>query len=135
MTYEDKIEYLNRYKNTVSKIDFLSEKIDLLKSKVSSVGSPTLSDMPKGGGHLTTDDIVCEFVELEEILALTIQLAQNYKKQIIATINEIDNTKTKNILLNYFIDNKSFKDIAILYDCTTQTIRNKYKDGIEKIEI
>ena len=63
---EKKKRSLKRYKKNLSCIERLEAKLETLDTRMTSVRSPKLSDIPRGGQPVTTEDMILEKIELEE---------------------------------------------------------------------
>ena len=63
---KNKKVWLNRYANQVRGIERLENKRDTLEERITSVRSPTLSGLPRGGEPITIEDLIADKVEIEE---------------------------------------------------------------------
>lgn len=127
--------YLMRYRNTVEHINVLEEKLYLLEDRIQTVRRPVLSDMPKGGTPITTNDLIIQKTELMERISRLLEKASKIRAEIMTAIDTLDNHKQAEILELYFIDQVSIIDIAEVMDRSTRHIFRLYSSGINAIKI
>ena len=56
----DKKKWLSRYRNNQIKIDKLSQRLENLEQRITSIKSPNLSVMPRGSVPVTMADMVAD---------------------------------------------------------------------------
>lgn len=127
--------YLMRYRNIVEHIRVLEEKSFLLEDRIHTVRRPVLSDMPKGGVPITTNDLIIQKAELMERITKLLEKAGKIRSEIMTAIDTLENHKQAEILELYFIDQVSIVDIAGVMDRSTRHIFRLYSSGINAITI
>ena len=108
----DKKRYLKRYRNNLSCIDRLEEKLNLLEVRLSSSRSPNLSGMPRGGTPVTTEDLIADKIELENRIARLKAKSKILKSEILEEIYSLEDPRYCEVLEAYFIDGYTLEKIA-----------------------
>ena len=108
----DKKRYLRRYRKIISCIDRLEEKRRSLEIRISSIGSPKLSGLPRGGTPVTPTDLIIEKLDLEERISRLREKSKVLKKEILEEIDSLEDPRYCEILEAYFIDGYSLEKIA-----------------------
>lgn len=121
---EKKKRSLKRYKKNLSCIERLEAKLETLDTRITSVRSPKLSDMPRGGQPVTTEDMILEKIELEERIERLKTKSKKLRSETLEEIDRVEDPRYSEILEGFFIDCKSLEEIA---DDTGYTIRHVYR--------
>lgn len=130
-----KKRYLKRYKKNLALIRRLKNKIANLESRIESLNSPTLSDMPKGGIPVTKEDLVDDKLEtLDRIKRLTAR-GKRLKADILEKIDELEDIRYAEIAESFFIECMSFEEIASSMDYSTRHVIHLYNEAVNAIEI
>ena len=103
---------LRRYRNNRSCIARLEEKLKILESRLYSIKSPNFSGMPRGGVPVSVSDLVADKEELEERIERLKEKGKILKREILAEIDSLENSRYCEILEAYFIDGYSLEEIA-----------------------
>ena len=108
MNKEQKIEYLNAYKELKEQIIESNEEIEILDTKLQSIKGLTISDMPRGGGsHVTMEDLISDKIELEKQLEDILKRIDSIKLEITKSIFDgLEDQYEKDVLYNFYIDIK-----------------------------
>ena len=109
-----KVKYLKRYSILDQEIDRLLAEAERLRNRLGKL-TPTLSDMPGGGGPIykSSDlDLIDKIVDIETEVNRHIDEAIILKEHIQKLINAVDDD-VERLLLNYrYIDGRQFEWIA-----------------------
>lgn len=132
---ERKKRYLKRYKKNLALVSRLESKITDLDNKICNLRSPVLSDMPKGGTPLSKEDLLSDKLELEDRVERLKKKGAVYKAEILNIIDELDDTRYAEILESFFIDGKSFEDIAEDNGYTIRHIIRLYSEAIISVSV
>ncbi len=103
---------LKRYKKNKALISRLEDKLVLLEDRLTSVSSPRISDMPRGGTPVTTEDLIANKLELEERIARLKVKGKALRSEILAEIDTLEDTRYADVLESFFIDCISLEEIA-----------------------
>ena len=132
---ELKKRYLKRYKKNLALIERLNDKVENLTSRIESIKSPIITDMPRGGVPVTKEDLVADKLEIiERIDRLKIK-GKKYKAEILDIIDELDDTRYADILESFFIDCESLDDIADNMGYTLRHVIRLYSEAIISIDL
>lgn len=129
---EKKKRSLKRYKKNLSCIERLEAKLDLVSERMTSVKSPNFSGMPRGGTPVTTADLVCEKMELEERIERLKDKGKILRREILAEIDTLEDPRQAEVLEAFFIGGQSMEEIS---DDTTWNVRHVYRLYSEGVTI
>ena len=129
---ERKKRFLKRYRKNVACVNRLEEKLRTLDDKLTSVKSPSLSGMPRGGIPITTADMIANKSELEERIKRLKRKGKKFREEILEEIDSLEDPRYCEILEAYFIDCLSLEDIA---DNEGYTLRHIYRLYSEAVTI
>lgn len=132
---ERKKRYLKRYKKNLALVARLEDKIKELDHRVCKIKSPVLSDMPKGGTPVTMEDLIADKMEIEERIERLKNRGLKYKREILEQIDEIDDIRHAEILESFFIDCKTFDQIAEENGYTVRHVIRLYSIAISNMSI
>ena len=132
---EVKKKYLKRYKKNKALIDRLKIKVSILDERITSLRSPSLSGMPRGGNPVTAADLIAEKVDLEERIAKLSGRGLILKHEITDKIDELEESKYAEILESFFIDCKEFDEIAESMGYTERHVIRLYSEAILHITL
>ena len=121
---------LRRYLNVKSCIARLEIKRDDLELRLSSPRSPNLSGMPRGGTPVTTLDLIADKSELEERISRLKEKSKILKRDILAEIDTLEDSRYCEILEAYFIDGYTLSEIAEENGYTDRHIFRLYSEAI-----
>lgn len=131
----NKKRYLRRYRKNQAKLERLEEKLVNLDSRIYSLRSPTISDMPKGGQGITSEDLMAEKLELQDRINRVSRQGKRIRSEILDKIDQLDDTRHAEILEAYFIDRQDFSSIAEELGYTIRHVIRLYSEGIRLIDI
>ena len=130
---EQKKRYLKRYKKNLALIERLENKLADLNDRIYKVKSPSYSAMPKGSTPVELSDLISD---KEGLIARIDRLRDKSKKLKVETLNiidELDDPRHAEILESFFIDCKTFEEIADEIGYTTRHVTRVYSDAISYI--
>ena len=132
---EVKKRYLRQYRKNRALVNRLKSKIINLDERITSLRSPTLSDMPRGGTPITNSDLIAEKDELVERLNRLEDKGKKIKAELLDKIDDLDDPRYAEVLESYFIDCKTLEDIADENNYTMRHIVRLYSNAIKSIDI
>lgn len=130
-----KKRYLKRYKKNLALIERLNNKVVELETRITSLSSPILSDMPKGGIPITKEDLVEEKLETLERIKRLKTRGKRLKVDILEKIDELEDIRYAEIAESFFIECMDFDTIANSMGYSTRHVINLYTEAISKISV
>ena len=127
---EKKKRSLKRYKKNLSCIERLEAKLETLDTRMTSVRSPKLSDMPRGGQPVTTEDMILEKIELEERIERLKAKSKKLRSETLEEIDRVEDPRYSEILEGFFIECKSLEEIAENTGYTIRHVYRLYSEGV-----
>lgn len=127
--------FLKRYRNYLTRIERLEEKISSINEELIGIKSITISDMPKGGQPITKDDLLIRREETEQRIQTLNETSLKVKKEIYECIDHLDDFRLAEVLENYFIDAMTLEEIAEVNHYSIRHVGFLYAKGIESIQI
>ena len=109
---ERRKHFLKRYKRNCALVNRLENRLVELDERLYSVRSITITDMPRGGASRELSDIISDKQELEDRINRLVSVGREYRAQILALIDRLDDPRYAEVLEAFFIDCKDFEQIA-----------------------
>ncbi len=133
---------------TITKLYWLrTEKKDLQKriqeiddtlGEMTQLGSPAMSDMPKSNTRSNpTEKYVEKLISLKEKRSKLIIQSIDIEEKIEDIITKVDDAEIRTLIRSYYIDGKSWNEIARLYykkNCDGSTPRKKVNLYLKEIK-
>lgn len=132
---ERKKKYLKRYKKNRACVNRLKNKLELITSKLNSIGSPSLSDMPKGGTPKTTADMINEKIDLERRIAKLEKSGVEIKDNTYDLIDQILEPKLVEVMELLFIKCYEMEDVADMLGMSKRQLLRNYRLAIDSIKL
>lgn len=130
-----KKRFLCRYKKNCALIDRLENKLAELDERICKVKSPNYSGMPKGGMSATLEDLISDKIETEERINSLATKGKKLKTEILAKIDELDDTRYADVLEMFFIERKDFDTIALECGYTRRHVIRLYTNAIVQMSL
>lgn len=130
-----KKHFLQRYNKTLKLIERLKAKLLALDDRLTSVGSPSISDLPRCSSGKTSSDLILDKIELRDRINRLMLKAQEQKREIIEAIDELDDRRVAEVMESIYIEGLDMYDIS---DHTGYSIRHVYRlyiQGLDEIEV
>lgn len=125
-----KKQFLRRYRKNVACIERLEKKLVLLDERITSLRSPNLSGMPRGGVPVTIDDLMSDKMDLEDRIKRLKAKSRDLKKAVYEEIDSLEDSRYCEVLEAHFIEGLSFEDIAEEMGYTERHVINLYSEAI-----
>ena len=137
MTNENKIQYLNLYKELKEQITESNEEIEILDTKLQSIKGLTISDMPRGGGsHVTMEDLISDKIELEKQLEDILKRIDSIKLEITKSIFDgLEDPNEQKVLYDFYIECKNINKIGKELNLTFKEVKSIFDSAIDNIKI
>lgn len=132
---ERKKRSLKRYKKNLACIDRLEEKLTLLDERIKSVKSPNYSGMPRGGTPVSVEELISDKMELEERIRRLKVKSGKLKREILEEIDSLEDVRYCEILEAFFIECRSFEDIADYEGYTLRHVYRLYSEGVTALAL
>ena len=130
-----KKRYLKRYRKNLACIERLETKLDLMEERITSLRSPSLSGMPRGGAPVTIDDLMSDKLDLEARIGRLKEKSRGLKREICAEIDSLEDSTDCEILEAFFIDGLSFEEIAEDLGYTERRVIARYSEAIKILSL
>lgn len=114
-------KHLRRYKKQMLVIRRLENKLANIDDKIYKIKTVSYSDEPKGGQPITITDLLSDKIELEERINHLVQKARQLRSETLSEIDMLDDPRYAEVMEQYYIECKTFEDIA---DSTGYTLRH-----------
>lgn len=125
--------FLRRYELNEDRIEELTEKIEELEERATSISSPQLSDMPRGGVKKTKEDIVAEIDILNRRVDRLIVKRRQLKEEIEMVIDDLGDPKLCKVLDLYYIEFKTLEQIAEEMNYSHRWVVDLYHQALNAI--
>lgn len=126
---------LRRYRKNLACIERLEEKLALLDDRITGLKSPSLSGMPRGGVPVTIDDLMSDKLDLEDRIKRLKAKSRDLKREVCEEIDSLEDSTDCEILEAFFIDGKSFEEIAEDLGYTERRVIARYSEAIKKLSL
>lgn len=135
MTYDEKVQWLRRYQDSLRREQELAEEVEQLRSRACKV-TPSLSGMPGGTSDGQALPRAVEQILLcQQELQCQINACNTIRREILETLNQVDNQRDYEILRRRYILGESFIEISNRAHLEYRWVRKKHKMAINNIEI
>lgn len=126
---------LKRYRKNVACIERLEKKLVLLDERITSIRSPSFSDMPRGGVPITIDDLMSDKIDLEDRIKRLKAKSRDLKKSVCEEIDSLEDPRYCEVLEAHFIDGLPIEDIADELGYTERHVNRLYSEAITLLAI
>lgn len=130
-----KKSFLKGYQNYLIRIERLEEKLLSIDNQLEGMSSKRISDMPKGGLPVTTDELLYRKEEIKRRIQNLIDKSIEVKFEIYEVIDHIDDYRFAEVLEAYFIECKTLECIADEKHYSVRHISSLYSEGLKEIQI
>ena len=114
-------------------IDRLKVKLQILDEKIKRVKSPNYSGMPRGSVPVTVADLLSDKSDLENRIEKLTAKKSDLKHKVLEEIDTLEDDRYVEVLESFFIDCKSFEDIAEDMGYQERHVIRLYSQGIEEL--
>ena len=132
---KNKKAWLNRYANQVRGIERLENKREILEERITSVRSPTLSGLPRGGTPITIEDLIADKLDIEDRILRLKDKARRVRREILDAIDDIEEVNLCEVMEGRYILLQSPEDLAESMGFNTRHIWRILSQGVEAIQI
>lgn len=132
--YQVKLDFLNTYRWRMREAQILRERIDDLEDQLTSIRAQRITDMPRGGKAMGTDDLVAKKVDLLNMYKQDLEKAEEAKKNIYECIRSLDNIRDRTILGMNYVDGMSYARIGEVLGYSKKQIQRFNKNAVENMQ-
>lgn len=125
--------FLRQYLSIKRHINRLEEKLFELDSK-SELQAQKISGMPASTVKKNFDDVLDKKSETEKRIDDLVKKSRKVKLKIYHALDELNSIDESRVLELFFIDDKSFAEIAQETNYTQRWVESLYADGIRHIK-
>ena len=135
-TSQDKIKYLKRYIILDREISRKVEEVLRLRANLEKVTS-VLTPEPKGGGSIypKQEDYITRIVDLEADINQDIDQLLNIRKEIVTTIEAVEDDRERLLLQYRYLDGYTFEWIAGDMELSWRWIHILHSKALDKINL
>ena len=126
---------LKRYRKNLACLERLEKKLEIMSERITSIKSPSLSGMPRGGVPVTIDDLMSDKMDLEGRIDRLRKKSRDLKREVCEEIDSLEDSRYCEILEAFFIDGLSFEDIAEDLGYTERHVINLYSEAIKILSL
>lgn len=111
----DAVKYrLIEYRERAKDIESQTERLDRLEMKILSIGSPTLSDMPKSPSppQDRTTALIADKIDLENDIRQAIAEQRREKKAIEVILRKLRHSEERAVIRMRYFDGASWNDVV-----------------------
>lgn len=124
--------FLKRYRKNRLLVNRLERKLLSIEDRL-RIGSPVISDMPKGTSHVTSADLIADKVDIEKRIRRLNAKGQKIKDEVIDEIDTLEDVKQAEVLEAFMVDCKSIDDIAEDEGYSVRHTYRLYQCAIEEL--
>jgi DNA repair exonuclease SbcCD ATPase subunit len=132
---ERKKRSLKRYKKNLACIRRLEDKLVSLDERITSVRTPNLSGMPRGGTPVTVDELIADKMDLEDRIKRLRKKQRDLKQQTLDEIDSLDDVRYCEILEAFFIDCIPLEEIAEIEGYTVRHVYRLYSEAVTQLAL
>ena len=125
--------YLNRYRRYMKRVDKLEEKLYQIDVQIQGLKGRQITDMPRGGRTLTTDDLLIKKEETEHRIQNLLDRSKKIRYEVFDCIDTLEDDRFAEILECYFIERLTFEEIAEQKNYSVRHVGYLYGKGIELV--
>ena len=126
---------LKRYRKNLGCIERLEKKLAVTEERITAIKSPSFSGMPRGGVPVTIDDLMSDKMDLEDRIKRLKAKSRGLKRAVCEEIDSLEDSLHVEILEAFFIDGKSFADIAEDLGYTERHVISLYSEAIKILSL
>ena len=137
MTRKEKIEWLSRYRESLSRKSRIYDELMELQESISPK-SPKFDGMPRSGGNTST-------VELHTVLLSLLQdeykkseeESQKIRSEIVSSLSRLKNENEYEVLKARYLSKqqKKFLEISFALELSESRVRHIHLDGLDHLEV
>lgn len=133
MTYDEKVRWLRRYRDSLSRERELAEELDQLHSRACKV-TPALTGMPGGGGDgQSLPRAVESIIRAQQELDAQSNQCSAIRREIVAAFEQITNPRDHEILRRRYILGQRWEEIAVAMHLEYRWVTRSHHRAVDKM--
>ena len=132
-TIDDTKRFLKRYRKNRELVNRLRDKVLTYEERLTSLKSPTLSDMPRGSLPTPIEDIISDKEETIERIKRLEARGKQIRSEILDKIDTLDKVNQVEVLEAFCIDCLEFDDIAETLGYSVRRVVGIYTEAIRQL--
>lgn len=134
--HERKKNYLKRYKRNGILIARLESKLAAVKLRIETpLKSPGISDMPRGGERITTEDLIADKVDLERRIERLKARGRTLKRETENAIDTLTDERQAEVLELIMIHGLTPEEAAVEMDYSERHVQRLYSEAIDALTL
>ena len=135
MNYEEKVHWLQRYRDALQLEEELRQELEDQRSRACKT-TAALTGMPGGGGDgQALPRAVESIVAAQQELQAQINLCGATRREVVAVIDQIEEERGHEILRRRYLLGQRFEQIAVEMCLEYRWVRRLHKRAVENIRI
>ena len=135
MTYEEKVRWLRRYRDSLRLERTLREELAEQQSRACKI-TAALTGMPGGGGDgQALPRAVESIIAAQQKLQAQINLCGATRREVVAAIDQVTDARDHEILRRRYLLGQRFEEIAVEMCLEYRWVRRRHKKGVEMLTI
>lgn len=135
MNYEEKVHWLQRYRDALQLEEELRQELEDQRSRACKT-TAALTGMPGGGGDgQALPRVVESIIAAQQELQAQINLCGATRREVVAVIDQIEEERGHEILRRRYLLGQRFEQIAVEMCLEYRWVRRLHKRAVENIRI
>ena len=135
MTYEEKIRWLRRYRDSLRLERTLREELAEQQSRACRI-TAALTGMPGGGGDgQTLPRSVESIVQAQQELQAQVNVCGAVRREVVAAINQITDERDHEILRRRYLLGQRWEEIAVMMHLEYRSVTRRHRKTVETINL
>ena len=135
MTYEEKVRWLRRYRDSLRLERTLREELAEQQSRACKI-TAALTGMPGGGGDgQALPRAVESIIAAQQELQAQINLCGAVRLEVVAVLDQVADARDHEILRRRYLLGQRFEEIAVEMCLEYRWVRRRHKKGVEMLTI
>lgn len=135
MNYEEKVHWLQRYRDALQLEEELRQELENQRSRACKT-TAALTGMPGGGGDgQALPRAVESIIAAQQELQAQINLCGATRREVVAVIDQIEEERGHEILRRRYLLGQRFEQIAVEMCLEYRWVRRLHKRAVENIRI
>ena len=126
---------LERYRKLMEMAKELQKQAAELENRAEAVGSKRITDMPRGGNHMTTEDLIVKKADIEKRRDIFLRRAADEKRIVQQYIDTVESPKHNRLLCGIYLEDLSVNEIAEKEGYSVRQEWRIYKEAHEMVNI
>ena len=134
MTYAEKTAWLRRYQESLRREKELALEVERLRTEAQRI-TPLLTGMPGGGATDKLPRAVEGIIRAQQELDCQVNLCGAVRREVVAAINQVQNTREHEILRRRYLVGQKWEAIAVDMDIDYRWVWRLHKRAVGNLTI